>query len=402
MLTLRNLALLALSVTGAIAQTSTTKTVCDSDFEVESDGDIAQLGSCKTLKGSLTLGEKVTSITLPSGLTAIEKDFVCKSAANLRSISAPALTKIGGDFQLRELTVLSTLSMPFLSSVKNINFITLPNLRQLDFGATVTSAENVYISDTLLQSLTGLNLTSVNIFDVSNNKYLKTVDLSLSKVSESLNINFNAKGVEASFPNLLWAMNVSLGDAGKISFPKLSKVNSSISFINNTFTDAAFPALKEVGESLAFVSCTELTNLTMLSLETVGGTFMLANNTKLEEVKGFPKLKSVGGAVDLSGVFSTVELGALEDVRGTFNLQSTGEIDCTGFNKLKSDGVVQGGKLTCKSGLEEAESQQGGASTKGGKKGGNGGDSDKESGAASVATNMVLAVVAGAAVMMAL
>lgn len=284
-----------------LAQSS--KNPCDGDFEVESNGDVSQIASCKELKGNLVIGEKVTSVTLPATLTSIGKDFVAQSASDLLTIEGPGLTQIGGKFELRELIRLQNVNMPKLSKVGAINWVTLPNLRNLNFATGITQARDVYIADTLLQSLQGLNLSTANTFVVTNNRYLKQVDLSLKSISDALDINFNAKGVEASFPELVWAMNVSLGDAGSISFPKLQKVNASISFVNNTFTDASFPALEEVGESLAFVSCTELTNLTAPKLETVGGTFQLANNTKLEEVKGFPALKSVGGAVDMSGVF---------------------------------------------------------------------------------------------------
>ncbi|TGZ80369.1 hypothetical protein EX30DRAFT_307764 [Ascodesmis nigricans] len=393
MFSLRTLALMALAFSGAV-----NGAVCDSDFELESDGDISKLSSCRELKGSLVVGEKVTRVTLPQELQTIAKDLVIQSATDLIVIEGPSLKKIGGLFELRELIRLQQLTMPKLAEVGGIRWVTLPNLRELQFETGITKASDVYISDTLLQSLQGLNLTTANTFVVANNRYLKQVDLALKSVGDSLDINFNAKGIEASFPDLVWAMNVSLGDAGSISFPKLQKVNSSISFVNNTFEEASFPALKEVGESLSFISCTELTNLTAPKLESVYGTFMLANNTKLEEVKGFQSLKSVGGAIDLSGVFTEVELPALEDVRGTFNLQSTGELDCEPFNELDNSGVVQGGTFTCEGSKEVAESTEGGASTGGGKKK----DDDKKGAAGTITANLALVAAAGAAVLFAL
>jgi hypothetical protein len=374
---------------------------CDSDITINSDGDVSELESCTTLKGSITIGKKVTQLKLPDNLSKITKDFKCNGATTLTSISAPGLQEIEGSFTLTSLTVLSTLSMPVLTSVGDISWTTLPALKALDFTTQVKQAKSVLITDTILTSLEGINLVETDTFNINNNKYLKIVDVALGNVTEALTIAFNGKGVNASFPQLKWAQNITVRDAGDISFPNLKEVNNSMSFVNNTFKTANFPKLTEIGQSLAFVSCAQLTNLTANKLESVGGTFQLANNTKLEEVNGFGSLKSVGGAIDMSGAFKKATLPKLEDVRGGFNLQSTEEISCDEFDKYKDDGVIKGNDITCKSSASVAESTNGGASTSGDSSSSDNGDEDDSSAAGRVAINLGLAGFACAAALMA-
>ena len=213
------------------------------------------------------------------------------------------MATIDGDFQLKGLTVLSALNMPSITKVGKIDWQTLPALKTLGFGQGITEAGSVRITDTMLSSLEGLKLTSVSTFDINNNKFLKSVEVQLTSVTEALTIAFNGKGVEASFPELKWAKNVTVRDAGLISFPKLEKVNSSIAFVNNTFEDAAFPKLKSAGD-FSMISCIKLTNLTANVLEEVEGTFLLANNTKLAKATNFKKLATVLGSIDVSGALT--------------------------------------------------------------------------------------------------
>lgn len=180
-------------------------------------------------------------------------------------------------------------------------------------------------------------------------------------------------------------------------FPVLEEVKSSAAFVNNTFITVEFPELTDVGESLAFVSCSRLTTIKANSLEEVGGTFQLANNTKLAVIDGFQKLAVVGGAVDLSGVFTNVTMDSLDDVRGGFNLQSTEDVSCSEFTDLKSSGVIKGDDFTCAGKKETAESKTSGLGTAG-----NGGGDDKKSSAATFGVSVFVATLVGVAAMVAL
>lgn len=373
---------------------------CNEDVEIKNN-DVSKLNGCSTYEGKITVNKDCTNVQLPDNLNQLKGDLVVEGAADLASISGKGLESIEGTMSLKELTILKTLSFPELTSVKEIKWITLPALTTIGFTKQVTSAEKVEISNTNLESLSGINLKKAAVFNINNNNFLKTVDVALGNVTDALTVAFNAKGVNASFPNLQNAQNITIRDAGSISFPKLEKVTSSISFINNTFETANFPKLSEVGQSIAFVSCTELTNLTADSLKSVGGTFQLANNTKLETVDGFDDLEKVGGSIDLSGVFEKVELPDLSTVSGSFNLQSTGKLDCKPFQKLKDDGKIRGNNFVCKSEAETASSSEGSVSTGGGS-GGSKSDDDKKGSAGRTTVSIALAGFSAAFALMAL
>jgi hypothetical protein len=55
-------------------------------------------------------------------------------------------------------------------------------------------------------------------------------------------------------------------------------------------------------------------------------------------------------------------MGKITNVKGTFNMQSTADIDCTSFNALKSSGVIQGQEV-CKSATSNASPLSSGTST---------------------------------------
>lgn len=370
---------------------------CNDDVVIESDGDVSKLQNCAKLDGKVTFGTKVTSVAFPSTLTSITGDLVVSGARQLVSLEAPGLRTIGGSFTLKELTILSTLSFPELVSVSDINWVTLPALQSLTFTKQITSANTVLITDTLLTSLNGISLSKARRFNINNNRYLRNIDLPLGNVSDILIIDANGRGLNASFPELTWANNITIRDASDIYFPVLKAVNSSLLLINDTFASATFPELVSVGESLAFVSCSKLTKIDANQLETIGGTFQIANNTKLAKVDGFKSLTQVGGAVDLSGVFTKVELPSLDDVRGGFNLQSTQDIDCEPFKTLKANDAIKGDGFVCAGKKETAESKTGGLGTTGS------GSGKKDSSASSVGfSSVILVAVAGVAAFMAL
>lgn len=376
---------------------------CDSDASIQSDDDVSQYSSCSTIKGDVTVGTSVTSLEMDS-VEQITGSLKINGAAGLTSISMPKLQSIEGDFTLTGLTVLSTLSCPQLKSVGNLDFTTLPALQSLQFTSEITMASSVTISDTLLGALTGINVQTVKTFDINNNKYLKSVDVQLANVSDSITIASNSKDLNASFPNLIWANNVTVRDAGGVMFPSLASLNNSISFVNNTFEEASFPNLTTVGQSFAFVSCTKLTNVSAPELTKVGGTFQFANNTKFTNLTDFGKLASVGGSIDLSGVFEDVELPSLDDVRGGTNVQSTETLDgCDSLKKLHDSGDIKG-DFTCEGKLSTANSKDGGASTSGGSGSSNSSSSSKKSGSerSSGASLSVAALLSVGAIVMAL
>lgn len=219
----------------------------------------------------------------------------------LTSLSASQLTTIGNTFQLTNLTILSSLSFPSLTQVGSIKWLTLPALQQLSFTQQIQKAASVMISDTQLSSLAGINLVSVDTFDVNNNNQLNKINLQLGNVSNALSIAFNSKAVVAEFPYLIWANNITFRNVSTVKLPSLSVVNGSMGFYSDLITSFAAPNLTKVGGTLSFVDNNSLTNLSLPVLTEVDGGLQIANNTMLSNIDGLPKLQTIGGAGDFHG-----------------------------------------------------------------------------------------------------
>ena len=216
------------------------------------------------------------------------------------------MTIIDENFELNGLTILSNLNFGSLSSVKRIQWTALPALDELSFTTEVTKADEISITNTNLKSLDGINLEQVRIFDVTNNLYLSKMELQLGNITQQLTLQANSRDLVVSFPNLQWAYNMTFRNCSEVKLPSLASVNGSMGFVDNYFESFSAPNLTKTGPggSLVFVSNSRLTNISIPRLESIGGTYQIANNTKLDTVDGFPILKSVGGAIDFRGTFT--------------------------------------------------------------------------------------------------
>jgi hypothetical protein len=244
------------------------------------------------------------------GPEEVTGDFTAESAGLLTTIESSSIKSIGGDFTLFNLTTLSTLSFAQLTKVGNINWSSLPALPSLTFPQSIGEAASVIITNTFLSTLDGINLKTVNTLNINNNNRLKTFSTQVGNIHDLLNIDSNGKDLDVSFPNLLWAANMTFRNCSSISIPSLATVNGSLGFYENYFTSLSAPNLTSVGNlangqgSLAFVANPSLANITIAGLTQVGGAFQIANNSALEDIS-FPTLAKVGGAIDFSGNFST-------------------------------------------------------------------------------------------------
>jgi len=326
----------------ALAVAGTAAAQCKGPTTIQNNGDAIALGDCAVYNGDITIAPIAAgSITL-DGVQRITGNFVCNGATNLTSLEANDLAEIDGEFALNGLTILSTLNMPSLAKVDNINWVALPGIQQLTFTHGVTEAGNVTISNTQLNTLDGINLETVEIFNINNNPYLGDIDMQLANVTQALNIAANGRNLKASFPNLQFAFNMTFRNCSDVSMPSLSSVNGSLGFYSNYFTDFAAPNLTATGQDLVFDDNPSLTNISLPLLKTINGGYQIANNTELKNINGFQKLSVVAGALDFSGNFTSVSLPSLSDVRGGFNLQTSGQFDCSAFDNAHSNQVIKG------------------------------------------------------------
>lgn len=219
----------------------------------------------------------------------------------MTQLSGDSLDTIGGTFGLNGLTILSTLNFPRLANVDSIDWIALPALQGLSFTTGVQTASQVSIQNTQLNSLDGIDLQVVDTFYIANNNYLDMIQMQLGNITTSLTIEANGRDVQAIFPNLDWAFNMTFRNCSTISIPSLASLNGSMGFYSNSIQSLMAPNLTTVGGSLSFVSNEDLTNISMPSLKTITGGFQIANNTALKIINGFGDLATVGGALDFNG-----------------------------------------------------------------------------------------------------
>jgi hypothetical protein len=288
----------------------------------------------------------------------------------MTGLSGKDLNSIGGTMTLTSLTILSTLSFPSLTSVKSIQWAHLTGLQQLTFTEGVSTADDILITDTQLNSLDGINLQTVESMDINNNPYLTLISTQVTNITQALTIDANAQNLKVEFPNLIFAYNMTLRNISSISIPSLASVNTTLGFYGDYLTSVMAPNLTTVGGDLALIANAELTNISFPALTAVGGGVTIANNSALMTIDGFSSLKTTG-AINMSGNFSTyvtndsisntiliftsVTLPALADCKGTFNMQSSGNISCDPFQQDANNKVIKGAYF-CASGSTNVQS----------------------------------------------
>lgn len=303
--------------------------------------------NCQAIKGDLTIGGDLGTATL-NNVEAVYGSLIITNATSLSSFSAPALTTVTEELNLNGLTILSTLSLPLLTTVGSINFVTLPALSSIQLNTGITQINSLYISDTSLETLDGFDVTSLDTFNVNNNKNLASIDSQLENVKVALEVSFNSQDVEVAFDQLEWANNITFRDVSSVSLSKLIAVNSSLGFINNTITDIEISNLQTIGGSFSIVSNNNLEQVDLSNLTSIAGGFQIANNSALDNIDGFDSLATVGGAIIFQGNFTNASLPALKRVSGGVFIESDGELDCDSFNALEKKGSIQGDSYVCK------------------------------------------------------
>ncbi|KAM7185825.1 putative cell wall protein [Rhypophila sp. PSN 637] len=371
------------AIGSAAAQCKGTATI---NSQADADG-IA--GSCKTYNGDIVIGKQTDSKIDISGIQKINGDLTVLNNGQILDLTSSDLSEIKGTFTLQNLTLLTSLTLPSLTTVDTLLFQALPALAALTIGPPgITKAKSVTITDTFLESLAGINVQDVETLDVNNNRRLSDFSTSLKTVSKVLKVSANNREMTLTMPNLAWAANLEIANVTTFSVPSLSAVNGSARFDSNFFEKFSAPNLTKTDDDVSFVGNSKLAEIDFSSLTFIGGGLLIANNTNLKEIKDFQKLKTVGGALKMRGNFTKIELPSLNDVKGAFDISSTTDIkdDCDVFQKLSrtgGGGQIQG-TFKCESDNEKANEDTGSGTS------GGGSSSDKEDSAAGVVFNTAL------------
>ncbi|CAI4331261.1 CNT_collapsed_G0009430.mRNA.1.CDS.1 [Saccharomyces cerevisiae] len=344
----------ALLITSALAATSSSSSIpssctISSHATATAQSDLDKYSRCDTLVGNLTIGGGLKTGAL-ANVKEINGSLTIFNATNLTSFAADSLESITDSLNLQSLTILTSASFGSLQSVDSIKLITLPAISS--FTSNIKSANNIYISDTSLQSVDGFSaLKKVNVFNVNNNKKLTSIKSPVETVSDSLQFSFNGNQTKITFDDLVWANNISLTDVHSVSFANLQKINSSLGFINNSISSLNFTKLNTIGQTFSIVSNDYLKNLSFSNLSTIGGALVVANNTGLQKIGGLDNLTTIGGTLEIVGNFTSLNLDSLKSVKGGADVESkSSNFSCNALKALQKKGGIKGESFVCKNG----------------------------------------------------
>jgi len=364
---------------------------------IQNSGDASALASCSTFSGNIAIATGTTDDIAINGVKKITGDLTAENNSDMKQISASDLETLDGAMNLNGLTSLYALNFPKLKTIDKIQWQALPNLQEIGFTAEVTKADKIDIQNTALRSLKGINIEEADEIFIANNGYIDEIAMQLGNVSTSLTLADNNEAVKVELPNLIWASNLTFRFCGSVSVPSLETLNGSLGLYNNGFETFSAPNLTSVGEAVAIVANEQLNNISFPLLTKITDNLQIANNSKLVEVDGLPQLKSIGGAFDMSGNFSSVQTPKLDNVKGAFNLQSSAQLNdtCDFYKNLHKKKLIQSKDYTCEGTLVDP-GMQGHDGTKQGD-----GDSDSTGAASSLsAVNGALGLAAMAAVLL--
>ncbi|KAF2086140.1 GPI-anchored cell wall organization protein Ecm33 [Saccharata proteae CBS 121410] len=334
----------------AVAATAAAQSSCSiaSTTTISQAAEASAFSACSTFSGSIAIATGASGDFAINGVKEITGSLYANNVSQLTSLSGDSLTYIS-NFELHDMTIMATLNFPQLSSVDTIDWSGLQALSGLSFSTGVTQANTVNIQNTFLSTLDGIDLKTVDTFYLANNQYLEDVTVQFTHIGQALTLSANGESLQASFPNLEWAYNMTFRNVSTISTPSLATLNGSLGFYGDKFKTYSAPNLTDVGGSLSFIGNGNLDNLTLPQLEKVSGGFQIADNPYLKQNLSFPALTTVGGALDFSGNFSGVSMPNLTDVRGGFNIQSSEDIDdtCSEFSDMHGSGKVIKGEYQC-------------------------------------------------------
>ncbi|KAF9956126.1 hypothetical protein BGZ72_002991 [Mortierella alpina] len=333
---------------------------CSGQVAVTSEADLAAFAGCSSFSGTLTVsGTSLSSISWPA-LTSLTGSISVSSNSNLNVFSLDGLESCTGSLSLFNNTILSAFNVPNVETINVLEIVTAPNLRQLPLPS-VHSLNTLKVEDTGLDNSGALpwtNLQKITDLGVSNNKFLKAIDMpSLTTVSGRFVIAANGlmegkgQGSSLHLNNLTSVSNCTLRHLTDIEVPSLTSVGASLAFDETNIKEIVVPNLHTVGQTLSIVSNNLLSNVSFAELTTIGGALLIANNTELTTVDGFGKLKDISGVLNMRGAFTTVSLPAVSTVQGGMSVLSSTNFDCTTLSKVKANAR---GKTVCQAMVKSA------------------------------------------------
>lgn len=141
---------------------------------------------------------------------------------------------------------------------------------------------------------------------------------------------------------------LNINDVEKLNLPELEFIDDSLILNNNNFQQLKFSKLNYIGGTLSLFENLGVNDLEFPNLNELGGGLVMINNSLIERINFFPKLKIIGGALELIGNIKEISLKNLKLVKGSAIVKSTSSIfDCKKWSKTEIMLVVRGGRIEC-------------------------------------------------------
>lgn len=385
-----------LSAIAALSATALSASTCTKDIEVTEPTPAI---NCDVVDADIIIDKDVSGAVSIEGPKQVKGDFIAKGAGSLLSISSTSINSISGKFELNNLEALNNLEFSSLTSLNEVSFIKLPRLSELRFGTEgVTKISTIRITDTFISNLSGLNVATVDSFQIDNNRKMSQFNSDLVNVTKQLLIFDNGNdAMEIIMNKLETAAEIQVSSAKNFSVPLLERVTKSLKLsANPQLTHFAAPNLTKIDETLSLIDMNKLTNISFPVLEEIGGGFTVQNNTKLESIDDLPKLEEVTGGINLRGNFEKVELPKLDAVHGSVTVTSTTDIKefCEYFDDLKKDNKVDGEEKCTSNNKQANEGGDGGEESDASSESN---QDDKDNASGNVNVNMAVLVLVGVA-----
>lgn len=328
---------------------------------IENASDLHNLQvQCEDVSGDIRFIGYGNPIVDFGNLHTVGGSVYLENISSIVKIQGNKLEKIGETFSLRSLTSLVSIDMPSLREVKQIEWQVVPILNSAYLSNQMNGLKKITISDSSLAAIEDFSkIVEVDIFDINNNRFLEIIKANIETVHQKLSIHANAKQLELEMPKLVSAQNITIRDTSLVSLPKLETVGSSLELIENDFREIELPTLRSIGGSLGIIDNENLDLIDFSNVRDIQGGLIIANNSKMQKIDSFGKLKQIGGGIYFEGRFSETNFPQLKLVKGSAYVKTDSDmLDCSKWTTPKHGrSFIRGGKISCISGKnEESES----------------------------------------------
>ncbi|EWC44154.1 hypothetical protein DRE_06979 [Drechslerella stenobrocha 248] len=347
------LALLVLHIVGTLAATRQPEICKSSNVTITTPEELAVFANCTNVVGDVYIRNVNTVELNIDHLEVIRGMVQVYLADSTIRFSAYNLTTIGGVFMITGnpggSSNMQEISMPNFNSTPGLDFLWMPQLRDLAFPARIDNPQpaiRLTVANTGLESVGNLNLDYERIQHVTfrDNPNLKDIQLNLKNITVNLDIDGTGAQPAVSFPRLGYLNTANIHDVSSLGFENVEYLGGALGvYDSSNLTTLEMPNLKQIGTRtlsvLAIANNSALSNVSFPALEQITGGITADNNKRWQRLNGFPELKVVTDDISMQGVYTLVDFPMLYNLTGKFQVISAAGLSfgCKDLEKKNSN-----------------------------------------------------------------